>query len=247
MNKQKLTVFALIAVLIASFTVLLSIGSEIYREKPPIPNAFTSNSGKVIFSQDDIEQGQLVWRSMGGHQLVSIWGHGAYVATAFWNLVGAGILGFLVNPPIALYFIQGLNTTASHAHGAFMGVYGMLGIGLMLFCLRGLCGQMQWNEKLLKGAFWTLNIGLASMIALSLLPVGIVQFFAVIEHGYWFARSPEVIHSPLVEQLVWMRLFGDVLFGIGGILLGCFLFDIIKKAIGKSRLAEGSKTISMQV
>ncbi|NRD75476.1 nitric-oxide reductase large subunit [Shewanella sp. VB17] len=159
-----------------------------------------------------------------------------FVATAFWNLVGAGILGFLVNPPIALYFIQGLNTTASHAHGAFMGVYGMLGIGLMLFCLRGLCGQMLWNEKLLKGAFWTLNIGLAAMILMSLLPVGIIQFFAVVEHGYWFARSPEVIHSPLVEQLVWMRIFGDVLFGLGGMLLGCFLFDIIQKAISKARL-----------
>lgn len=158
-----------------------------------------------------------------------------FVATAFWNLVGAGILGFLINPPIALYFIQGLNTTATHAHAAFMGVYGMLGMGLMLFCLRGLTGQMQWNEKLLKGAFWTLNIGLAAMVFISLLPVGIVQFFAVIDNGYWFARSPEVIHSPLVETLVWMRMPGDVLFSFGGIFMGWFLFDIIKKAIAKKK------------
>jgi len=155
-----------------------------------------------------------------------------FVATAFWNLVGAGVLGFLINPPIALYFIQGLNTTATHAHAAFMGVYGMLGIGLMLFCTRGLTGQMQWNEKLLKGAFWSLNIGLAAMVFMSLLPVGITQFFAVIENGYWFARSPEVIHSPLVETLVWMRVPGDVVFGIGGLFMGLFFFDIIKKAIG---------------
>ncbi|GIU19458.1 nitric-oxide reductase large subunit [Shewanella sp. MBTL60-007] len=158
-----------------------------------------------------------------------------FVATAFWNLVGAGILGFLINPPIALYFIQGLNTTATHAHAAFMGVYGMLGMGLMLFCLRGLTGQMQWNEKLLKGAFWTMNIGLAAMVFISLLPVGIVQFFAVIDNGYWFARSPEVIHSPLVETLVWMRMPGDVLFSFGGIFMGWFLFDIIKKAIAKKK------------
>lgn len=161
-----------------------------------------------------------------------------FVATAFWNLVGAGILGFLINPPIALYFIQGLNTTATHAHAAFMGVYGMLGMGLMLFCLRGLTGQMQWNEKLLKGAFWTMNIGLAAMVFMSLLPVGIVQFFAVIDNGYWFARSPEVIHSPLVETLVWMRMPGDVLFGFGGLFMGYFLFDIIKKAISKKKAAE---------
>ncbi|WP_076410114.1 nitric-oxide reductase large subunit [Shewanella sp. UCD-KL12] len=156
-----------------------------------------------------------------------------FVATAFWNLFGAGILGFLINPPISLYFVQGLNTTATHAHGAFMGVYGMLGIGLMLFCTRGLTGQMQWNEKYLKGAFWTLNIGLMAMIVMSLLPVGITQFFAVIENGYWFARSPEVIHSPLIETLVWMRVPGDIIFGIGGLFMGLFFFDIIKKAISK--------------
>ena len=156
-----------------------------------------------------------------------------FVATAFWNLVGAGVLGFLINPPIALYFIQGLNTTATHGHAAFMGVYGMLGMGLMLFCLRGLTGHIVWNEKLLKGAFWSLNIGLAAMVFMSLLPVGITQFFAVLENGYWFARSPEVIHSPLVETLVWMRMPGDILFGAGGLFMGVFLVDIIKKAINK--------------
>ncbi|MCG9723459.1 nitric-oxide reductase large subunit [Shewanella sp. Isolate7] len=163
-----------------------------------------------------------------------------FVATAFWNLVGAGVLGFLINPPISLYFIQGLNTTATHGHAAFMGVYGMLGVGLMLFCLRGLTGQIQWNDKLLKGAFWSLNIGLAAMVFMSLLPVGLTQFFAVIENGYWFARSPEVIHSPLVETLVWMRVPGDVIFGAGGLFLGAFLFDIIKKAIG----AKGTQPVA---
>ncbi|WP_428619108.1 nitric-oxide reductase large subunit [Shewanella sp.] len=163
-----------------------------------------------------------------------------FVATAFWNLVGAGVLGFLINPPISLYFIQGLNTTATHGHAAFMGVYGMLGVGLMLFCLRGLTGNIQWNEKLLKGAFWSLNIGLAAMVFMSLLPVGLTQFFAVIENGYWFARSPEVIHSPLVETLVWMRVPGDVVFGAGGLFLGAFLFDIIKKAIS----AKGTEPVA---
>ncbi|MBE8168477.1 MAG: nitric-oxide reductase large subunit [Shewanella sp.] len=154
-----------------------------------------------------------------------------FVATAFWNLVGAGMLGFLINPPISLYFVQGLNTTATHAHAAFMGVYGMLGMGLMLFCLRGLSGKIEWNESLLKGAFWTLNIGLAAMVFMSLLPVGLIQFFEVIENGYWYARSPAVIHSSTIENLVWMRMFGDVIFAIGGLMMGMFLFDLIKKAI----------------
>ncbi len=152
-----------------------------------------------------------------------------FIATAFWNLVGAGMLGFLVNPPISLYFVQGLNTTAAHAHGAFMGVYGMLGIGLMLFCLRGLTGQMLWNEKLLKWAFWCLNIGLVAMLVMSLIPEGLTQFFAVIKHGYWFARSPEIMHSPLVQALVWIRIPGDVTFGVGAVLLGIFVLDLIRK------------------
>ncbi|NMH65380.1 nitric-oxide reductase large subunit [Shewanella salipaludis] len=162
-----------------------------------------------------------------------------FVATAFWNLVGAGMLGFLINPPISLYFIQGLNTTATHGHAAFMGVYGMLGMGLMLFCLRGITGKMQWNDKLLKGAFWSLNLGLAAMVFMSLLPVGLTQFFAVIDHGYWYARSPAVIHSATVENLVWMRMFGDVIFSFGALFMGAFLVDLLKKTLGNKPQAIG--------
>lgn len=163
-----------------------------------------------------------------------------FVATAFWNLVGAGVLGFLINPPISLYFIQGLNTTATHAHAAFMGVYGMLGIGLMLFCLRGLTGNLEWNSNYLKGAFWTLNVGLAAMVFMSLLPVGLTQFFAVLENGYWYGRSPAVIHSPMVEMFVWLRVPGDVLFALGGLLLGLFLFDLLKKSLSKNPVTDAA-------
>ena len=96
-----------------------------------------------------------------------------FVAVAFWNLVGAGLFGFLINPPLALYYMQGLNTTPLHGHTALFGVYGMLGIGLMLFCLRGLGNLEQWDERLLKGAFWSLNLGLAAMALLSLFPYGV--------------------------------------------------------------------------
>ncbi|WP_449426646.1 nitric-oxide reductase large subunit, partial [Rhodanobacter lindaniclasticus] len=105
-----------------------------------------------------------------------------FVAVSFWNLVGAGLLGFLVNTPIALYYMQGLNLTAAHGHTALFGVYGMLGMGLMLFCLRGIKPQAEWREGWLKGSFWTLNLGLALMAALTLLPLGILQLKAVLEH-----------------------------------------------------------------
>jgi nitric oxide reductase subunit B len=154
-----------------------------------------------------------------------------FVATAFWNLFGAGMLGFLINTPIALYFIQGLNTTATHAHGAFMGVYGNLGIGLMLFCLMGISKGVGWKDRPLKWAFWSINIGLMAMILMSLLPIGLVQFVASVESGYWFARSPEIIHSELVQTLVWNRVWGDVIFGIGRLMLAYFIFGLIKGAV----------------
>src|SRR5436305_3687126 len=98
-----------------------------------------------------------------------------FVAVAFWNMVGAGLFGFMINPPVALYFMQGLNTTPLHGHAALFGVYGMLGLALMLFCLRAAFPARQWNERPLKLAFWSLNVGLMLMLLLSLLPVGLLQ------------------------------------------------------------------------
>lgn len=158
-----------------------------------------------------------------------------FVATAFWNLFGAGMLGFLINTPIALYFIQGLNTTATHAHGAFMGVYGNLGIGLMLFCLVGISKGVGWQDRPLKWAFWSINIGLMAMIVMSLFPIGVVQFIASVDHGYWLARSPEIMQGELVQSLVWNRVWGDVIFGIGGVLLAYFIFGLIKGAINNKK------------
>ena len=138
-----------------------------------------------------------------------------FAAVLFWNFVGAGLFGFLINPPIALYYMQGLNTTASHGHAALFGVYGMLGLGLMLFCMRGLTDMAHWNQKLLGMSFWSLNIGLAMMTFLSLLPQGVLQTYVSIEQGYSFARSAEFIHSPIMQALVWARVPGDIVFSVG--------------------------------
>jgi nitric oxide reductase subunit B len=149
-----------------------------------------------------------------------------FVAVSFWNLIGAGLFGFLVNTPIALYYMQGLNLTATHGHTALMGVYGMLGLGLMLFCLRGIKPQAQWREGWLKGAFWSLNTGLSLMAALTLLPLGILQLDAVLDHGYWFARSEHFMDRPLIHLLVWMRVPGDTLFAVGALLTSVFVASL---------------------
>jgi nitric oxide reductase subunit B len=145
-----------------------------------------------------------------------------FISVGFWNVIGAGLLGFSINTPIALYYMQGMNMTAAHGHAALFGVYGMLGIGLLLFCLRGLSSRAAWSDRLLQPMFWSLNIGLGMMVFLSLVPAGIYQAWASISHGVWFARSPEVIHSPVMETLVWMRVPGDVVFAIGILFLALF-------------------------
>ena len=149
-----------------------------------------------------------------------------FVAVAFWNLVGAGLFGFLINPPIALYYMQGLNTTAVHAHTALFGVYGMLGIGLMLFCLKGLATHQSWNTKVLGFSFWAINLGLVLMVVLSLLPMGLLQTWASVEHGMWFARSAEFMQTPTMQTLRWLRVAGDTLFATGILALGWFVVGL---------------------
>jgi len=149
-----------------------------------------------------------------------------FVAVAFWNLVGAGLFGFLINPPLPLYYLQGLNLTPLHGHTALFGVYGMLGIGLMLFSLRGIKPDVQWNDGLLKTAFWSLNIGLSAMALFTLLPIGVMQLIAALDHGYWFARSAEMMQQPIIQMLVWMRVPGDTLFSVGALAIAWFVASL---------------------
>lgn len=146
-----------------------------------------------------------------------------FLAVSFWNLVGAGLFGFLINPPLSLYYMQGLNLTPLHGHTALFGVYGMLGIGLVLFCLRGMKPDLVWNEKYLKASFWCFNIGLALMAVCTLLPLGTLQLLAAINHGYWYARSDLFMQQPFVSLLIWMRVPGDVIFSLGAIALALFV------------------------
>jgi len=149
-----------------------------------------------------------------------------FLAVSFWNLVGAGLFGFLINTPLALYYMQGLNLTPLHGHTALFGVYGMLGIGLMLFCVRGLKPHVEWHQGVLRGAFWPLNIGLGLMALLALLPMGVLQLQAALENGYWFARSAAFMDQPLMHLLVWMRMPGDTIFAIGALLIAWFVFRV---------------------
>jgi nitric oxide reductase subunit B len=140
------------------------------------------------------------------------------VAVGFWNFLGAGILGFLINLPIVSYYEIGTALTAAHAHGAMMGVYGMLAAGFALFCLRYLIPEERWSERAAKWSFWSLNLGLAWMIFATLFPLGILQLYESVNTGYFEARSLEYVTNPTNALIEWLRLPGDVLFIVGGVL-----------------------------
>ncbi|SFR56118.1 nitric oxide reductase, NorZ apoprotein [Marinobacter daqiaonensis] len=170
-----------------------------------------------------------------------------FVAVAFWNMLGAGVLGFMINPPIALYYIQGLNTTPTHAHAALFGVYGFLALGFSLLILRYIRPQIVFDERLMKIGFWWLNIGLVLMLFTSLLPVGLIQFVASASEGLWYARSEAFMQSDLLQFLRWFRTVGDVVFIVGALAVawqvvkGVLSPTLVTPVIGESDEAHGSQ------
>lgn len=144
------------------------------------------------------------------------------ISTAIWNLVGAGVLGFLINLPAVSYFEHGQFLTPAHGHGAMMGVYGMFGIAVLLYSLRNIVKPEAWNDKWLKFACWMLNIGLAGMIVVTLLPIGIMQLKEAFLHGYWASRSPEFLKQDIVQNLLTLRSIPDTIFLVGVITLMVF-------------------------
>ncbi|MBU6409211.1 MAG: cbb3-type cytochrome c oxidase subunit I [Verrucomicrobia bacterium] len=139
-------------------------------------------------------------------------------AVGFWNFLGAGIFGFLINLPVVSYYEIGTALTPNHGHAAMMGVYGMLSVGLALFCLRYLIPEKLWSDRAAKVSFWSLNLGLAWMVFASLFPVGLIQLYHSVDYGYFNARSLKFLSNHTVSLLEWMRLPGDVLFIVGGTL-----------------------------
>jgi nitric oxide reductase subunit B len=140
------------------------------------------------------------------------------VAVNFWNFFGAGVLGFIINLPIANYYEHGTYLTVNHGHAALMGVYGNLAVAAVLFCCQLLFKADWWKPKLLKTVFWSINVGLLLMVLLDLFPAGIYQFKTVTEQGLWYARSSEFIESNGFQTLSWMRIVGGSIFTVGGVI-----------------------------
>ena len=142
------------------------------------------------------------------------------IAVGVWNFVGAGIFGFLINLPIVSYFEVGTTLTANHGHAAMFGVFGMLALAVVVFCLRELKGDHAWEraEKFIRIGFWGLNIGLGLMVVLDLFPGGVIQLWDVLTHGYWHARRLTFLMSGTFHTLEWIRIAADMVFLLAGAL-----------------------------
>lgn len=171
------------------------------------------------------------------------------IAVGAWNFVGAGIFGFLINLPVVSYYEIGTNLTANHAHSAFMGVFGMLAVALLVFALRQVSSDAHWEkmQRYLRVSFWGLNLGLGGMVVLNLFPSGVLQLLDVTRNGYWHARSTEFSSQPLMVALEWVRLPADLAF----IFLGVVPLVIVtlltyRHAQAEAEDLQGSKGIGLR-
>ena len=154
----------------------------------------------------------LVWRQK--------WSIYFLMAVGVWNFVGAGVFGFLINLPIVSYFEVGTSLTANHAHAAMFGVFGMLALAVLVFCLRAMQSDTTWKqtEKFIRVGFWGANVGLALMIILDLFPGGVIQLWDSVANGYWHARRLTFLMGGTYHKLEWLRMLGDVVFLLAGAL-----------------------------
>ncbi len=148
------------------------------------------------------------------------WAFYFLMAVGFWNFLGAGLFGFLINMPIVSYYEVGTMLTPNHGHAALMGVFGMLGLALLTFALRHVLKDRQWAgmEKYVRFGFWGLNVGLLLMVVVSLFPGGIMQIADVLNFGYWHARSQEFLSGPVIKFVEWIRIVPDLIFLLAGVI-----------------------------
>jgi nitric oxide reductase subunit B len=146
------------------------------------------------------------------------------VAASFWNFLGAGIFGFLINLPIINFYEHGTYLTMHHGHTAMFGTYGMLSVALLLFSWRGMVEKAYWKDGILKLSFWGLNGGLFVMAFGTLLPVGAMQAWISFKDGLWAARSADFFESTPVVWLGTFRALPDtIIIALGVLPLAYFL------------------------
>ena len=129
------------------------------------------------------------------------------------------MFGFLINLPIVSYFEMGTGLTSNHGHAAMFGVFGMMALAVLVFCLRAMTDDARWarSETLIRVGFFGLNGGLALMILLDLFPAGVLQLWDSLETGYWHARRLTFTMTGTFHTLEWLRMVADLIFLVVGV------------------------------
>jgi nitric oxide reductase subunit B len=175
--------------------------------------------------------GFLIWRAWHEYRAVRAAGRAFPQRTAFrfftaaaaWNVVGAGLIGALINPPIVNYYEHGEFLTLAHGHAAMFGSFGLLALGLMYMAIRAIALPERIHEARALWALRMFNLAIVLWLVLNLLPVGVAQLVATIDHGYWYARSLGFYDDWTLFQ--WLRMPGDVAFAAGGLIV---LYDLLR-------------------
>jgi nitric oxide reductase subunit B len=165
------------------------------------------------------------------------------VSVGFWNFLGAGVFGFLINLPVVSYYEIGTALTANHGHAAMMGVYGMLAVGLALFCIRYVIPEARWSNRAAQVSFWSLNAGLSWMVFATLFPLGLLQLYESVNSGYFEARSLRYVTNSANSFIEWLRFPGDVVFIAGGVLPVLYLCWLGIRHAAAPPPAEASETV----
>jgi nitric oxide reductase subunit B len=192
----------------------------------------------------------LVIDAIQHHRLIKAAGEFKYglaylyvIGATFWNFVGAGVFGGgTLNAPLVNYYEHATFLTLNHAHTALFGAFGLLGLGLIYFCLRYAAGdEYEFSETAGRWAFWLYNGGLVLWIVLNFFPIGWPQLAAVYEHGLAYARSQAFYDTTIFWQ--WMRMPGDIVFAGGALLMAWDFLVKLRPLISRVR-ARPSNPIS---
>ncbi|NOZ86512.1 MAG: nitric-oxide reductase large subunit [Deltaproteobacteria bacterium] len=209
--------------------------------------SFWVGIGSVFSSMEPVPLFGLVVRALleykairdEGREFPYKWPMYFLVASSFWNFLGAGVFGFLINLPIVNYYEHGTYLTMNHAHAAMFGTYGMLSIALLLFSWRGMVKKEYWSDKILKVSFYGLNVGLLLLTLGTLFPVGIIQAWISYDQGLWMARDASFFQKGAITFLGHARIIADsVIILLGVVPLAYFLLTTFNKLKPKG-IADG--------
>lgn len=153
-----------------------------------------------------------------------------FIASAFWQFLGSGVLGLLINFPIVNYFEHGTFLTVAHGHASFLGAFGFLALGLLIYCFRHAFPEHFQTRKLWWG-FWLMNVGLFLMVFGSVTPIGVLQLNEVIQNGYASGRAVSFYEGEWVKFFNKARMPGDAMIIIGAALYAWELIPSVIKQL----------------